>query len=297
MTQATVRDAAFSGNARSALIVEGGAMRGIFSAGVLDVFLESRFMPFDLAMGASAGASNLLSYLAGQHGRNRRCYTQFMARAEFFDPWRFVRGGHWMDLDWLWDEITREDPLDLDAVIDNPVELRVTLTSAETGYPVYLRPEKDEILAALKGSCALPIFYRGSVAVRNERFVDGAVSDPLPVWEAYRRGARRIMVVRSRPFDFVKRPSFGTRVQSLFLRNSPAVARAFETTAMAYRAAMDFIRNPPPDCEVVHVAPLVQFATGRTTREVSALERDYRFGRQFGDLAMRQWARLSEKPN
>src|SRR6476469_8399668 len=101
-----------SAPARSALVVEGGAMRGIFSAGVLDAFLEASWNPFDLAIGSSAGASNLLSYLAGQRGRTRRCHLNQMSRPEFIDAWRFVRGGHWVDLDWLWEAITREDPLD-----------------------------------------------------------------------------------------------------------------------------------------------------------------------------------------
>ena len=61
---------------RTAIVVEGGAMRGVFSAGVLDLFHEERFHPFDLALGVSAGACNLASHLAGQHGRNRRAKLQ-----------------------------------------------------------------------------------------------------------------------------------------------------------------------------------------------------------------------------
>src|SRR5277367_1675407 len=97
---------------RVALVVEGGAMRGIFAAGALDVFHEQGFFPFDLAIGVSVGASNMLSFLARQHGRTRRCFLGQMSRPEFIDPWRAVRGGHWLDLDWLWDAIEREDPLD-----------------------------------------------------------------------------------------------------------------------------------------------------------------------------------------
>ena len=67
----------------SAIVVEGGAMRGIFSAGVLDAFLEQRFCPFTLAIGSSAGGCNLASFLAGQHDRGRRCYMDYMARRVF----------------------------------------------------------------------------------------------------------------------------------------------------------------------------------------------------------------------
>src|SRR4051794_38376613 len=96
----------------AAIVVEGGAMRGIYAAGVLDAFLERGFHPFALAVGSSAGACNLASHLAAQHGRNRRCYATQMSRTEFIDARRFFRGGHWLDLDYLWDAFAREDPLD-----------------------------------------------------------------------------------------------------------------------------------------------------------------------------------------
>src|SRR5688500_20259141 len=100
---------------RAAIVVEGGAMRGVFAAGVLDAFAARRFAPFDLAIGTSAGAAALASHLAGQPGRNRRCLTGLMRRAEFLHPWRgpwrALRRGDWMDLDWLFAACEREDPL------------------------------------------------------------------------------------------------------------------------------------------------------------------------------------------
>ena len=152
---------------RIALVVEGGAMRGIFAAGVLDVFLEQRFRPFELALGVSVGASNLLSYLAGQHGRARRCFLDQMSRPEFIDPWRMLRGGHWLDLDWLWGAITREDPLDCSAAAASGVEYTLVATCARTGEPRYL-----------DAGCG-----------RHARSAQGLVRAPRPL--SRRRAARR----------------------------------------------------------------------------------------------------------
>src|SRR3954470_7287265 len=113
----------------SAIVVEGGAMRGIFAAGVLDVFHEQGFDPFDLAVGSSAGACNLSSHLAGQHGRNRRCYLTQMRRREFADIRRFFRGGHWLDIDYLWHAFGREDPLDVMAAASHRTQLVVGTTA------------------------------------------------------------------------------------------------------------------------------------------------------------------------
>lgn len=277
---------------RVALVVEGGAMRGIFAAGVLDVFLEQRFRPFDLAFGVSVGASNLLSYLAGQHGRARRCFLDQMSRPEFIDPWRVVRGGHWMDLDWLWDAITREDPLDCEAAAASDVEYALVATCARTGEPRYLAPDAERMLEALKGSCALPVLYRGVVRFAGEELVDGGISDPLPVREAYRRGARTIVVVRSRAADFVKRDRLVNRVGAWTMRRTPAIAHACRTAAAAYRDAVAFLQSPPPDCAVVHVAPFRALATRRTSRDRAALDRDYALGRALGRAAIDQFERL-----
>ena len=186
----------------SAIVVEGGAMRGIYSAGVLDVFLERDFHPFALAIGASAGACNLSSHLAGQHGRNRRCYTTQMRRRAFVDPRRFLRGGHWIDIDYLWDAFAREDPLDTAAVVRSPTRLVVAATAVATGEATYFTPGAGELIEVLRASSAVPILFRGVVTVDGRGYVDGGVAAPIPVEEAYRRGARDIVVVRSRPREF-----------------------------------------------------------------------------------------------
>jgi predicted patatin/cPLA2 family phospholipase len=277
---------------RVALVVEGGAMRGIFAAGVLDVFLEHSFRPFDVALGVSVGASNILSYLAGQHGRARRCFLDQMSRPEFIDPWRMLRGGHWLDLDWLWEAITRDDPLDCAAAASSGVEYGLVATCATTGEPRYLAPGADEMLDALKASCALPLLYRGPVRVGEHDLVDGGISDPVPVREAYRRGARTIVVIRSRAADFVRRDRFVNRIGAWSMRTSPAIARACRSAARTYREAVAFLNAPPADCAIVQVAPHTALATKRTSRDRSALDRDYALGRALGRDAITRFERL-----
>jgi len=261
-------------------------MRGVFSAGVLDVFLEQRFRPFDLALGVSVGASNVLSFLAGQHGRARRCFLNHMSRPEFLDPWRLVRGGHWMDLDWLWDAIERDDPLDRAAVAAGGVDFALVATSARTGSPRYLTPEPDSMLDALKASCALPVLYRRTIRIGDEDFVDGGISDPIPVREAYARGARTLVVLRSRATGFVKRGGIANELGAWVLRGHPPLARACRTAARAYADAAAFLASPPGDCRVIEVAPSRPLATTRTGRDRDALERDYALGRALAHEAI-----------
>ena len=266
-------------------------MRGIFAAGVLDVFLEERFAPFDIALGTSVGASNMLSFLAGQHGRARRCFLRQMSRPEFIDARRLLRGGHAVDLDWLWDAITAEDPLDVEAAAKSAVKWAIVATSVATGKPVYATPTASETLDALKASCALPLLYRGEVRWGGEKLVDGGVSDPIAAREAYRRGARKILVIRSRAAGFVKKVGWGTAVGAWMMRREPGLAQAYRDAPARYEDAVRFLEAPPADCAIIHVAPRARLATTRTSQDPASLERDYQLGRELGRLAIAEWAR------
>ena len=267
-------------------------MRGIFAAGALDVFLEQGFQPFDLVLGVSVGASNALSFLAGQHGRTRRCFLDQMSRPEFIDPWRAVRGGHVLDLDWLWDAIEREDPLDRRAAAACGIEYALVATSVRTGEPRYLTPSADDMLEALKASCALPLLYRKTVTLHGEQYVDGGLSDPIPVREAYRRGARTIVVIRSRAAHFIKKARIANSFGAWAMRREPGLVKACRGAAAVYRDAVSFMSKPPPDCHVIQVAPSAALATGRTSRDRSGLERDYALGRALGRDAIDRFGRI-----
>ncbi|AZU48407.1 phospholipase [Aeromonas hydrophila] len=85
-------------------------MRGIFASGVLDAFIEHDYRPFDFAIGVSAGATNLLAYLASQHGRSHDILTELACSQEFMDPLRFAKGGNLVDIHWLWNTSCRKYP-------------------------------------------------------------------------------------------------------------------------------------------------------------------------------------------
>jgi predicted patatin/cPLA2 family phospholipase len=101
------------------------------------------------------------------------------------------------------------------------------------------------------------------------------------VAEAYRRGAREIVVVRSRPADFVKTRDWSVLLTSALMRKQRSLARAVRNTALAYQRAVSFSLNPPADCRVVTIAPPTRLASTRTTRDRSKLERDYALGREL----------------
>ncbi|WP_430460299.1 patatin-like phospholipase family protein [Thalassolituus sp. LLYu03] len=273
-----------------ALIVEGGAMRGIFSAGILDTFIEADYFPFDWYIGVSAGASNVVAYLGRQQGRNYRVYTDYCQRPQCISWGRFLRGGHLIDIDWLWDITERELPIGEEHIARHREQLLVTATCAQSGEAHYLSPADDEIFQALKASGTMPIAYKGEVWLRDRQWVDGGVADSLPVEEAYRRGAREILVLRSNPSSYRKKAYRLNKLFPLLLRSYPGVAKRLQQRHADYNRALDFIRNPPADCVVHEICPPDSFAASQFSRDPQVLHQAYELGLEAG----RDW--LARQP-
>lgn len=265
-----------------ALVVEGGAMRGIFAAGVLDAFMERKYQPFQRAYGVSAGSTNLIGYLAGDHGRNRKIIIGLACQPDFIDWKRFARGGHLCDVRWLWQQSFTDVPLNLEKYLTGATELWVATTSALTGKPHYFRIDQRNMHDVFTASCAIPIAYRDYPMVNGEPMTDGGVADAIPVIKAYEDGARDITVVLSRPSGYRKKsPKFAFVPKRLF-RAYPALAEASLSRAERYNATLSFIENPPGDCTIRVIVPPPAFAVGRLTQNQELLEQGYQDGHRAG---------------
>ncbi|SKA59867.1 patatin-like phospholipase family protein [Enterovibrio nigricans] len=274
---------------KSALVVEGGAMRGVFSCGVLDHFMNEGFSPFDSFWGVSAGASNLAAFLANMPGRNLNIYLDYSLRKEFFRLGKFVSGGDLMDLDWMWSITLRE--LGIDSAVlqadDRPFFLGVT--RQDTGDAEYLTPDVDTLVETMKASSALPILYRRGVKLGEHTYVDGGVKDAIPVAEAIRRGATKIMVLRSRPASYRKpKPSF-TGLTKRLLKTYPALIEPMLTRHIRYNETLAFIEDPPEGIEIIQICPPETFKLKRLSRNTSTLEAGYHLGVEAGEEAICSW--------
>ncbi|WP_434362730.1 patatin family protein [Parasalinivibrio latis] len=266
---------------KRALVVEGGAMRGVFASGVLDAFLAKRFQPYDFAVGVSAGASTLIGYLAGQQGRSYKVITELATQKAFFNPGRFARGGDLIDVRWLWFNSELVYPLDKRAFF-NSIPMLATVTSVETGEADYYRINPENIDDVMQATCALPLAYRQSPCFSGGCYTDGGVADSIPVREAYRRGARDITVVLSHPLGYEMPDAKYPWLVKRILGRYPGVADAMVRRADNYNASLDFIRNPPSDCVVRVLTPTDDFTVERLTMNRKKLEAGYRMGFEAG---------------
>jgi predicted patatin/cPLA2 family phospholipase len=279
---------------KSAIIVEGGGMRGIFAAGVLHAFGKVDFDPFDLYIGVSAGACHLASHLAGQNDRNFDVTLRYSLAPQFINLWRFLKGGHLMDLDWMWEQTIANYRLDLKH-IDQKLragnkEFLIVATSMTTGKPLYLCPDESTLEHYLKVSSSLPILYRNALDINGEKATDGGMADSIPVRAAWKRGARDITVIRSQPAGYVKKGNLpALAIFSLYYRKYPNLVKAFLKRAESYNTSVNFISHPPQGVRITEIAPPAYLEIGRTTKKEAPLRAAYDAGIAQGKIFMENY--------
>lgn len=269
-------------------------MRGIFAAGVLHAFGEAGFDPFDLYIGVSAGACHLASHLAGQNNRNFDITLRYSLAAEFINARRFLKGGHLMDLDWMWHETITNYRLNLkhldEKIRGQNKEYLIVATSMKTGEALYLSPDEHTLEHYLKVSSSLPILYRRTLDINGEEATDGGMADSIPVREAYRRGAANITVIRSRPADYIKKENpIALAVFSLYFRKYPRLVECFKKRAENYNMSLAFMKNPPPGVQVTQLTPSADLELGRMTRDEASLRVAYERGIEQGKRFMESY--------
>ncbi|MBD1573894.1 patatin family protein [Vibrio sp. S17_S38] len=261
-----------------ALVVEGGAMRGIFSAGVLDHFLDVNYTNFDFCLGVSAGSTSLTSWLSHQKSRTYTVITDYSCRPDFISFKRFIKGGHWLDLDWLWRITIDEIPIDINTLFAQDIPLYVVTTNINTGKAHYIQATPDNIVELLKASCSVPLAYRNFPIIEEQAMTDGGVADSIPVEKAYQMGAKEITVILSRPLGYVKKASKTPWLTRKFLSQYPQLAEAALQRANIYNRTITFINNPPSDCIIHVIAPPENFPVGRLTKDRQKLDIGYQMG-------------------
>jgi predicted patatin/cPLA2 family phospholipase len=245
------RDGRTAGSAKLGLVVEGGAMRGVYSGGAL-VALDRLGLNsvFDEVYAESAGAINASYFLAGQTQMGIRIYTEDLQTVRFINP---LRTSAIIDVNYIADVVlTRIKPLDAGAVLASRTNLFVAITNALDGSPrlVNVKRENLSLYALLKATAAIVPLYNRAVVLDGVPYVDGGISNPIPIQSALDAGCTHILVLLTRPPEFEMFPSSGIQkfILSLMLRgwNPEFVQRFYTERTRRYRLARDlaFGRTP-----------------------------------------------------
>lgn len=256
----------------------GGGLRGIYAAGVLDYCMDQGIQ-FDLGIGVSAGSANLSSYCARQRGRNYQFYTDYAFRKEYMSLENFISQKSYVNLDYVYTTLSRadgENPLDYAALRDNPMEFYVVATEARTGQAKYF--DKSDIYQddynIMKASSALP-FVCKPYTIDGTAYYDGALSDPVPVNMAFRLGCDRVVLLLTRPENYLRNSRKDERVAACIQHAYPAAAQSLCKRAARYNEAVSLARLMARQGKVLIVAPKDTFGVDTLTRDRESLDKLY----------------------
>ena len=267
----------------------GGGMRGIFGAGVTDCLLDEKvYLPY--CIGVSAGSANLISYIAKQRGRNYRFYTRYAMRPEYMSLQNFLKKRSYFDLDYVYGTLSvtgGEDPVDYDTFFNAGQTLITVATRADNGKPQYFTNADfhTDDLSPLKGSCAIPGVCK-PYKVGDSLYFDDGVADPVPVEKALADGCDRLLVVLTKPLDFVKKPEHFRAAYTRALRAYPNIVKELKMRADVYNRGVEKARALASEGRAVILAPAGGYYVTAFTKNEKKLERLYREGYEAAQNAL-----------
>ena len=265
---------------KTGLVLEGGGMRGIFTAGVLDVMMEND-IKLDAAMGVSAGAVFGCNYKSGQIGRSLRYNMRFCNDPRYWSMESLLKTGDLFGVKFCYDEIpNRLDPFDAEAYAANPMPFYAVCTNVETGKAIHKRLDHGDSkdMMYFRASASMPVVSR-IVEVDGYKLLDGGIVDSIPLRSMERRGCPRNVVVLTQPFGFVKKPSKMLPIISVALHKYPAGVKAMEIRHHRYNRQTEYVREQELAGNAFVIRPPQALEIGHTTDDPSELKRVYDIGR------------------
>lgn len=265
---------------KKGLILEGGAMRGLFTAGVMDVMMENN-ISFDGVIGVSAGAAFGCNYKSGQIGRVVRYNTQFCADKRYSGIGVLLKTGNIFSTEFCYGEIPLKlDVFDFDAFMSNPMEFYVVCTNVETGKAVYHRYDgwADYGFDWIRASASMPL-VSNIVEIGGQKLLDGGIADSIPVKYFENLGYNRNIVVLTQPEGYRKKENLTMPLIRWKYRKYPKFVEAVETRHIMYNEELEYISKEEVMGKLFVIRPESSLPVSRTEKHPEKLSIAYKLGR------------------
>ncbi len=273
----------------------GGGLRGIYAAGVLDYCMDQNIR-FDLGIGVSAGSANLVSYCAGQRGRNYQFYTEYAFRKQYMSLGNFILKKSFVDMDYVYGTLSNSDgenPLDFAAIRDNLMEFYVVATDALTGQAKYFDKAdiRQDDYSVFKASSAIPFICK-PYAVHKINYFDGALSDPVPVEKAFQLGCDRVVLILTKPENVIRNSKKDRKLAACFHKKYPVAAEKLCQRAERYNESVALAKEYAGQGKVLIVAPDDTCGIDTLKRNKDSLqqlyEKGYKDGQKIADYIQKE---------
>lgn len=266
---------------KNGLVLEGGAMRGLFTAGVIDVMMAEG-ITFDGIVGVSAGSSFGCNYKSHQPGRVLRYNLRFHDDPRYMGLRSLLSTGDLVGAEFAYHTLPLElDIFDCETFERDPMEFHLVCTDVTTGEPVYYKMERVDYdsLEWLRASASMPIATRPVRVADGRLMLDGGISDSIPLKYFQDEGYVRNVVVLTQPRDYRKKP-VRKWVFRLFMRRWPAIVEAMGRRHEMYNAQLDYVGSQVEAGNTFVIAPAEPLPIGRIEMNPEKMKRVYRMGRE-----------------
>lgn len=265
------------------LVLEGGGMRGVFTCGVLDSFMD-RGIRFPYAIGVSAGACNGLSYMSGQRGRAKYSNIDLLEKYNYIGLKHLLKKRNILDFDLLFQDFPEHIlPYDYEAYFRNPDRFVMVTTNCETGEANYFeeKEKKERVIDIVRASSSLP-FVCPIAYVDGIPMLDGGIVDSIPVMRARQDGFTRNVVVLTRNRGYRKETK-DIKVPSIFYRKYPKVREALSQRCRVYNEQLELVERLEDAGEIIVIRPQKPVTVDRIERDTRKLTEFYEEGYQCAE--------------
>lgn len=263
---------------KTALILEGGGFRGLFTSGVLDYFLENQIR-FPYVIGVSMGACNGASYISDQHGRNKIVNMGFVNDKRYMSYRRLFLKGELFGMDFVFRTVPNGIvPYDFEAYENSDQVFKIVVTDIEKGKPIYLnKPLGMDLMDALQASASLP-FISKPVEIDGRLCLDGGISDSIPIRKALEDGYDKFVIILTQPRDFVKESTKATKLAGAVYRKYPELKQLLSDRHNNYNKARSLIFDLEKEGKALVIEPREKIPAGRIEKNEAVLQASFDMG-------------------
>lgn len=277
------------------LVLEGGAMRGLFTSGIIDVMMEAGITP-DGLIGVSAGAAFGCNYKSRQPGRAIR-YNKRFAKDKRYCSWQsWLRTGNLYNAEFGYHIIPAQyDIFDDQAFDENPMAFYAVCTNVETGGPVYKKLEKATPMTYdwIRASASMPLVSK-VVELEGQKVLDGGVADSIPLAYFESIGYERNVVILTQPEGYVKEHNPLMPLMRIALRKYPRMIEAMDKRHLMYNEELAYVRQAEREGRCLVIRPQEELPIGHFSHDPEEMQRVYDIGTETGKKYLDELKRFYE---
>lgn len=262
------------------LVLEGGGMKGLYTAGVLDFFLDHGIM-FDTCYGVSAGALNMVNYVSEQKGRTLRTNYDHINEKKYCSLYSLVTTGDIFGVDYCYYKIPNEiDPFDFDAFRKYTGKAYAVVTNIETGMPEYMElKDMQKDMEILRASSSMPLVSR-NVKIGKKYYLDGGIADSIPIRKSIEDGNSKNVIIMTKEIGYRRKPSEQMELIRMRYCKYPKIVNAIERRHIRYNKTLAYLDKEVAAGKAFVIRPRQPLNVSRVEKDKEKLKAIHEIGYQ-----------------